>query len=115
MDFFNIRDKLIRCELEVRGLQERLAEAIDLRNTIQETCDRKIREVEHKLGLDRKRHELELEEATIHGAREAEDKLLREKDRHIESMLATINKHHEEIISRLPTVHVDRQIKLKGA
>jgi len=63
------------------------------------------------LGLERKRHELELEEAARNAVRDLERELVKEKDKHIEVLLTTITKHHEEIISRLPTVNVDRVIK----
>ena len=113
MDFFNIgKVRELRRQLD-RRLRENAhdkEENATIVRDVREDCDRMIRETEHKLGLERKRHEFELEEAAVHGAQEASIKLEVAKDRHIETMLTTINKHHNEIISRLPTVHVDRQI-----
>jgi len=109
MDLFN-QKKLAHRELEIKDLQERIAEVIEAKADIKETCDRRIREVDHMLGLERKRHEMEVEEAARAAVVDLERQMLREKDRHMETMLNTIEKHHNEIISRLPTVHVDRQI-----
>jgi len=110
MDLFNWI-KLAHRELEIKDLQERIAEVIEAKADIKETSDRRIREVDHMLGLERKRHAMEVEEAARAAVVDLERQMLREKDRHMETMLNTIEKHHNEIISRLPTVHVDRQIK----
>ena len=109
MDLFNRKLVVtLRRNLEIsRDLVRSLEKA---REDITESCDHRVREVDHMLGLERKRHEMEIEEAVRSAHWDASQKLEREKERHLEAMLATINRHHEEIISRLPTVHVDRQI-----
>ena len=109
MDFFNVA-KVRQLEGVIKTLQARNVDLIKIDQHIKDDCDHRIREVDHMLGLERKRHEMELEEAVRNTHWDASQKLEQEKDRHIEQMLNTINKHHEEIISRLPTVHVDRHI-----
>lgn len=110
MDLFN-RKVITHRELEIEDLQSRLTLALATVEKVKETCERRIREVDHDLGLERKRHEMEVEEAIRNTHWEASQKLEREKDRHMEALLNTINLHHKEIIQRLPTVHVDKQIK----
>lgn len=112
MDLFN-RKVIAHRELEIEDLQRRLTLALATVTEVQEDCERKIKDVDHNLGLERKRHEMEIEEAIRNTHWEASQKLEREKDRHMEALLNTIDVHHKEIIQRLPTVHVDRAIEEK--
>jgi len=76
-----------------------------------EVHQRELREVEHNLGLERKRHQMEIEEAVRNVQFSAGQELLREKTSNFDNIMKTVEKHHTEILSRLPTVHVDKQVK----
>jgi len=110
MDLFN-RKEVARLNALVYNANERIRTiALDMKE-VEENCARQIREVEHKLGLERKRHELEIEEAASHAVRDLEREMDRDRNAHTDEMIKTMRDYHQEIISRLPTVHVDRNIK----
>lgn len=111
----------IRAEEELRSLREQVEQGKIERDRQVETHEREKREIQHMVGLERKRQEFEIEAAK----REAvvtvrEENLVAEKKRFEEQLTETTARFQateeylkgafEQVLERLPTVTVDRTI-----
>ena len=100
---FNTRKKLL---FDINVLQNRL-EAMNIAN---EDLQKQLRTVEHGIGLDRLRHELEVEEARQQGRRQG-DELVRNMERiHADNIIRKLESLNDVILQRLPHVNVDKVI-----
>ena len=77
---------------------------------LEEDYKRQLRTIEHGIGLDRMRHELEVEEARQQGRRKGEE-LVRDMEKtHADNIIRKLESLNEVILQRLPQVNVDKLI-----
>lgn len=107
---------------KILGLKKQVVELEIQRDKKQEEFDRRDRELTHMIGLEKKRQEVETKQAaTAAGLTVREENLKADKDRFDKEMKFREERFTEEvgylkgmvaqILERLPTVNVDRQIK----
>jgi hypothetical protein len=110
---------------KILGLKKQVVELEIQRDKKQEEFDRRDRELTHMIGLEKKRQEVETKQAvTAAGLSVREENLKADKDRFDKEMKFREERFTEEvgylkgmvaqILERLPTVNVDRQIKGAG-
>lgn len=107
---------------KIISLKKQVVELEIQRDKKQEEFDRRDRELTHMIGLEKKRQEVETKQAvTAAGLSVREENLKADKDRFDKEMKFREERFTEEvgylkgmvaqILERLPTVNVDRQIK----
>ena len=111
---------------ELVKVKKDLVEARIQQDRLTETNDRERRDIEHKVGLEKRRQEQELVLAKREALVEVrENNLQADRDRFEEQMSFTTKRFEEEahtqkelmleILKRLPTVTVEKSIELVGS
>ena len=103
---FNTRKNRLIDELQHRIQDEHMAN---------EDLQKQIRTIEHGIGLDRLRHELEVEEARQQGRRQGDELVRSSEQRHAHDVVTKLESLNKEILQRLPTVNVDKHISRKDS
>ncbi len=104
------RKKLLH---EIKDLQERLAETIRVTLLDEEILRKQMREVAHNIGLEKLRHELELEEARASGRRAGDESVREAEKLHAKDVIARLESLNTLVIKHLPMVNVDKKISRK--
>jgi hypothetical protein len=106
---------------EVVELKTELEDLRISKGRLTEDNERKVREVEHKVGLERKRQEFEIEQARREADVTVREEALKEQEKRFQehlkfnserfdSQVTYLQKIVRQVLDRLPTVNVDRQI-----
>jgi len=92
---------------------ERLESQVLNMDVLNDDMHKQLREVEHSVGLDRLRHEFEIEEARSLGRREGDNHVRDMEKRHADDVIKRLESLNEIVLQHLPQVNVDKRINRK--
>lgn len=118
--------EVIGLQDRVKDLQEAITELEITKSQLEESHARQLREVEHKIGLDRKRSEQEADlakkdavlavrEENLSHERETFKKEMAFMRSRMEAEVSAMQTLMGQILERLPTVTVEKSISLTGS
>jgi len=98
-----------KLQTEINRLESQVQDV----GTANEDLRKQIREIEHMTGLNRLRHEFEIDEARSMGLRQGEELVREAEKRHATDIINRLEGINKLIVEHIPTVNVDKVIRRK--